>query len=41
MAEKFILEYNAKKGMKEIRSMAHLVEMAILEYLEDRKKKET
>jgi len=37
-AEKFIINYNAKRGMKAIRSMAHLVELAIREYLENHSK---
>ena len=37
-AEKFIWLYNAKHGYKKIRSMAHLVEIALSEYLEKHKK---
>jgi len=37
-AEKFIIEYNYERGMKEIRSMAHLVEMAIREYIKNHSK---
>ena len=36
-AQKFIWEYNAKYGYKKIRSMAHLVELALEEYLERHK----
>ena len=33
-AQKFIWEYNSKCGYKKIRSMAHLVELALEEYLQ-------
>lgn len=39
-AEKFIWETNQKAGFKKIRSVAHLVELAIEHYLEEMSKKE-
>ena len=37
-ALKFMLEVNAKAGYKKIRSMAHLVELALEEYLAKHRK---
>ena len=37
-AQRFMWEYNAKMGYKKIRSMAHLVELALEEYLSRHKK---
>jgi len=39
-ALKFIWEYNSKSGYKKIRSMAHLVELALEEYLQKHRVKE-
>ena len=36
-ALKFMLKINAKAGYRKIRSMAHLVELALEEYLEKHK----
>ena len=36
-AQRFIWEYNSKFGYKKIRSMAHLVELALEEYLQKHK----
>ena len=35
LAEKFIIDYNYRKGMKAIRSMSHLVELAIKDYIDN------
>jgi len=36
-AEKFVWEKNSKSGYKKIRSMAHLVELALEEYIQNHK----
>lgn len=38
-ARDFIRDYNKAKGAKILRSMAHLVEQAIIEFLQDHSKK--
>lgn len=40
LAEKFIIDYNYRKGMKSIRSMSHLVELAIKEYIDNELERE-
>jgi hypothetical protein len=39
-AQTFLKDENTKAGVKKYRSLAHLVELAISEYLEKRKKEE-
>lgn len=39
--EKFIIDYNYRKGMKAIRSMSHFVELAVKEYLKNNSKEVT
>jgi len=39
--EKFIIDYNYKKGMKAIKSMAHLTQLALSEYFAKQKKGES
>jgi hypothetical protein len=39
-AEKFIEEYNRKVGWRKIRSMAHLIELATIEYIKKNSKPE-
>ena len=39
-AQNFLKDENRKAGVKKYRSLAHLVELAISEYLEKRKKEE-